>query len=131
MNPNQTSTVSAKGRTERPNKPSVRALVQNLILRAQLWLVTLVSRPYARVAMIFVAGFAAGIAWDSYGGAARKAIASWSPQLSWLAPTASSERLKAMDLALATARQSLNKLANEMSRLEAQGVDPPQRRSAR
>jgi hypothetical protein len=131
MNQNQTSTVSAKGRTERSSKPSVRTLVQNLIVRARLWLIKLVSLPYARVVMIFVAGFVAGIAWDSYGGGARKAIASWSPALSWLAPTPSSERLKTMELALATARQSLNKLASEMSRLEAQGVDPPPRRSTR
>jgi len=49
--------------------------------------------------MIFIVA-AAGIAWQSYGGAARKAIASWSPHLGWLAPAAvsggtSPERLKA------------------------------------
>jgi hypothetical protein len=78
--------------------------------------------------MIFVAGFAAGMIWASYNGAARKAIAGWSPYLSWIAPTTSSERFRTMEVALATARQSLNKLANEMSRLEAQGVDAPPRR---
>jgi hypothetical protein len=132
MNPNQTSTVSAKGRAERPpEQASRRALVQNLIMKARLWWVELVSRPYARAAMIFVAGFVVGLAWNSYGGAARKAVASWSPHLSWLAPTTSSERIRSMELNLATARQSLNKLANEMSRLEAQGGDGPQRRSGR
>jgi hypothetical protein len=35
-----------------------------------------------------------------------------------------------MSLALAAARQNLNKVANEMSRLEAQSVDVPRRRAA-
>src|SRR5712672_4586447 len=39
---------SSKGRTERSNKPSLRALVQNLIMRAQLWLDKLVSFRFAR-----------------------------------------------------------------------------------
>jgi len=81
--------------------------------------------------MIFIVGFAAGVAWQSYDGAARKAIASWSPHLSWLAPTASSERIRTISLALAAARQDLDKATNEMNRLEAQGADVPRRRSAR
>ena len=77
MNPNLTSAVSefSKGRTERSNKPSLRTLVQNLIARIRLWLGKLVSFAFARVLMIFVVGFAAGVAWQSYGGEARKTIA--------------------------------------------------------
>ena len=138
MNPNLTSAVSeiSKGRTERSNKPSFRRLVQNLIARVRWWLGKLLSFAFARVLMIFVVGFAAGIAWQSYGGTARKAIASWSPHLAWLAPAAvtagtSSERLKATTVALAATRQSLDKLANEISKLEAQGGDVPRRRAAR
>ncbi len=138
MNPNLTSAVSefSKGRTERSNKPSLRTLVQNLIARIRLWLGKLVSFAFARVLMILIVGFAAGVAWQSYGGAARKAIASWSPHLGWLAPAAvpggtSPERLKATTLALAAARQSLDKLANEISKLEAQGGDVPRRRAGR
>ena len=136
MNPNPASSISesAKGRAARSNKPSLRALVQNVIVRARLWLDKLLSFPYARVAMIFVVGFAAGMAWQSYGGEMRKTIAGWSPHLSWLAPpaaSASSERIRTMSLALATARQSLDKVANEMNRLEVQGADVPRRRSAR
>jgi len=86
--------------------------------------------------MIFVVGFAAGVVWQSYGGAARKTIASWSPHLGWLAPAAvpvgtSPERLKATTLALAAARQSLDKLANEIGKLETQGGDVPRRRAGR
>jgi hypothetical protein len=138
MNPNLTSAVSefSKGRTERANKPPLRTLVQNLIARVRLWLGKLVSFPFARVLMIFIVGFAAGIAWQSYAGAASKAIAGWSPHLGWLAPAAtpggaSPERLKATTLALAAARQSLDKLANEINKLEAQGGDVPRRRAGR
>ena len=138
MNPNLTSAVSefSKGRTERSNKPSLRTLVQNLIARIRLWLGKLVSFAFARVLMILIVGFAAGVAWQSYGGAARKAIASWSPHLGWLAPAAvpggtSPERLKATTLALAAARQSIDKLANEISKLEGQGGDVSRRRAGR
>jgi hypothetical protein len=136
MNPNLTSAVSefSKGRTERSNKLSLRAFVQNLNARVRLWLGKLVSFPFARVLMIFVVGFAAGIACHSYGGAARKTIASWSSHLSWLAPApggASPERLKATTVALAAARQSLDKLANEISKLDAQSGDVPRRRAGR
>jgi hypothetical protein len=96
-------------------------------MRAQLWLGKLVSFPFAfpfvRVLVIFVVGFAAGVAWQSYGGVARKTIASWSPHLAWLAtaPAAggtSAERLKATSLALAAARQSLDKLTTEIGKLQ-------------
>jgi hypothetical protein len=133
MNANLTSAVSefSKGRSERSNKPSLRTRVWNLITRVPLSVSRLVSFAFARVLMIFLIGFAAGIAWQSYGGAARKAVAGWSPHLSWLAPSASSERIRAMSLALAAARQNLDKVANEMSRLETQSGDVPRRRSAR
>jgi hypothetical protein len=57
----------------------------------------------ANTSGIFLVGFAAGIAWQSYGDAARKTIASWSPHLAWLAPATvpsggSAERFKAVSL---------------------------------
>ncbi len=138
MSPSLTSAVSefSNGRTERSNKPSLCTLVRSLIARVRLWPGKLVSFAFARVLMIFFVGFAAGLAWQSYGGAARKAIASWSPHLAWLAPAAapggtSPERLKAMSLALAAARQSLDKLATEISKLPAQDGDAPRRRATR
>ena len=113
--------------TEPSNEPPLHPTERNLIMR---------PLAFARVLMIFSIGFAAGIAWQSYGGAARTAIASWSPHLDWLAPAAapggtSPERLKAMSLALAAARQSLDKLATEMSKLPAQDGDAPRRRATR
>ncbi len=139
MNPNLTSTLSefSKGRpaTERSNDPLLHRTARNLITTVRLWLSKLVSFAFVRVLVIFVIGFAAAFAWQSYGGGVRKAIAGWSARLEWLAPAApagtSSERLKATTLALATARQSLDKLATEISKLQAQDADPPRRRATR
>ncbi len=63
MNPNLTSAVSefSKGRNERSNKPSLRTFVPNLIARVWSWLGKLASFAFARVLMIFVVGFAAGV----------------------------------------------------------------------
>ena len=129
MNPNPTSSASesSKGRTERSNKPSLRTFVPNLIARVRLWLGKLVSYAFAGVLMIFIVGFAAGIAWQSYGGEVRKTIANWSPHLAWLAPAlapdgTSAERLKATTVALAAARQSFDKLTTEISKLQAQDI---------
>jgi hypothetical protein len=129
MNPNLTSAVSefSKGHNERSNKPSLRTFVPNLIARVRLWLGKLVSYAFAGVLMIFIVGFAAGIAWQSYGGEVRKTIANWSPHLAWLAPAlapdgTSAERLKATTVALAAARQSFDKLTTEISKLQAQDI---------
>jgi hypothetical protein len=134
------STVSEFSRNrpaaEPSNKRRLSTTVRNLITRVWSWLGKLASIALVRVLMIFVIGFAAGAAWQSYGGAARKAIAGWSPRLAWLAPAAapggtSPERLKATTLALAAVRQSVDKLSTEITKLEAQGGNPPRRRAAR
>jgi len=124
MNSSLASADFSKGRraTEPSNEPLLQPAARNLITRARLWLRKVVSRAFARVLMIFLVGFAAGLTWQSYGGAARKAIASWSPHLAWMAPTAapagpSPERLKATSQALTAARQSIDKLATEISKL--------------
>jgi hypothetical protein len=138
MNSSLASADFSKGRpaAERSNKLRVPATIRNLITRIRLWLGKLFSLAFVRVVMIFLLGFAAGIAWQSYGGAVRKAIAGWSPRLAWVAPAAvpggtSPERLKAMSLALAAARQNLDKLATEISKLPAQDGDAPRRRATR
>src|SRR5258708_14476683 len=117
MNPNLPSTLSgfSKGRraTARSNDPPLRRTAWNLITRVRLSLGKLVSFAFVRVLVIFVVSFAAGFAWQSYGGAARKAIAGWSSHLGWLAPAGAAAgtspgRLQATTLPLATARQSLS-----------------------
>jgi hypothetical protein len=72
----------SKGRpaAERSNKLRVPATIRNLITRIRWWLGKLFSLAFASVLLIFLLGFAAGIAWQSYGGV-RKAIAGWSPRL--------------------------------------------------
>jgi hypothetical protein len=126
MNSSLASADFSKGRraTESSNERLLHSRARNLITRARSWLSKLVSFAGARVLMIFFVGFAAGLAWQSYSGAARKAIASWSPRLAWVAPAAapagpSPERLKATSLALAAARQSIDKLTAEISKLAA------------
>ena len=121
---------------EPSNKPRLRTAVRNLVATVRLWLGKLVSFAFARVLLIFVVGFAAGIAWQSYGGGIKKAIAGWSPHLAWVAPappssSGSAERLKATSLALASVRQSVDKLASEISKLEEQGGDTSRRRARR
>jgi hypothetical protein len=136
MNSSLASTDFSKGRpaAERSNKLRLPATMRNLITRIRLWLGKLFSLGFARVLLIFLLGFAAGIAWQSYGGGVRKAIAGWSPRLAWLAPApsgGSAERFKAVSLALASARQSLDKLSTEINRLEVQGGEAPRRRATR
>jgi len=58
----------------------------------------------------------------------QKSKPGWPSRLAWLAPApvpsgGSTERLKAVSLALASARQSLDKLSTEINRLEVQGAD--------
>jgi hypothetical protein len=133
MNPNPTSSASesSKGQTGRSNKPSLRSLVQNLITRVRLWLDKLLSFPYARVVMIFVVGFAVGVVWQSYGRAVRTTIANWSPYLGWLGPPAASASYERIRADYVAARQSLDKLGNDIGRLEAQGANVPRRRADR
>jgi hypothetical protein len=130
MKPTMTSSVSesARGRVEQSIKPSLRSLVPNLIMRVRLWLDKLLSFPYARVVMIFVVGFAAGLVWDSYAGPVRTTIGGWSPYLAWVAPPAASASYDRVRADLVAARQSLDRLGNDINRLETQGANAPRRR---
>src|SRR5260370_39571789 len=92
MNPNLTSTLSefSKGRpaTERSNDPLLHRTARNLITTVRLWLSKLVSFAFVRGLVIFVIGFAAPFAWQSYGGGVRKAICGWTAPREWVAPAA-------------------------------------------
>jgi hypothetical protein len=105
-----------------------------LVTKALSPLGKLVSLAFLRVLLIFLVGFAAGVAWQSYGNEARKTVAGWSPRLAWVAPAAtaagaSRDRLRATSLALTSVRQSLDKLATEVDKLQEQDVGD--QRSAR
>jgi hypothetical protein len=124
MNSSLASADFAKGRRAAgsSNEPLLHPTARNLIATAWSWLGKVISFAVARVVVIFFIGFAAGLAWQSYSGPARKAIASWSPHLAWVAPAAapagpSPDQLKATSLALAAARQSIDKLTTEISKL--------------
>jgi phosphotransferase system glucose/maltose/N-acetylglucosamine-specific IIC component len=77
---------------------------------------------FVRFLVIFVIGVAAGIAWQSYGNAARGAIAGWSTHLAWLAPPAEpagafSDQVVALSRDLNVVRQGVDKLAADVSKL--------------
>jgi hypothetical protein len=97
----------------------------------------------------FCIGVAATLAWQSYGDALREMIASSSPQLGWLAPTApvaqtapaapspDLDELKAISRGLAVVRQSVDQLAagqqqmtREITKLQATKQDSLDRTSA-
>ena len=136
---NSTLASADFARSRRPAEPSNQPLLgrtaRNLFTKPRLWLGKVASSAFARILMIFVIGFAAGWAWTTYSGAARKAIAGWSPRLAWLAPAAapagpSAERLRAASLAVGAARQSIDKAAIEISKLQAQGTSESRSRRA-
>jgi hypothetical protein len=135
MNPSLTSTLSEFSRksdfstsplaTEPSNKPPPPQTIRNLITWPRLD--RLVAFAFPRSLMMFLMGVVAALVWQSYGGMARMAMANWSPHLAWLAPAptppaSSAERFKATSLALAALRQSVDKLATEIGKLEAQGL---------
>jgi hypothetical protein len=137
MNSSATSAVSEFSRSrsagEPSNKPRLGTAMRNAIVSVSSWPGKLVSFAFARVLLIFAVGFAAGMAWQSYGAAGRKAVASWSPRLAFVAPPAapvgtSADRLKATSLALTGVRQSVDKLSAEISKLQPEDGAPQRRR---
>jgi hypothetical protein len=110
---------------ESSKEPIFSQAARNLIAKVRSWLGSVVSFVRARIWLIFVIGFAAGLAWQWYSGPVRQAIAGWSPRLAWMAPATvtagpSAERLRATSQALAAARQSIDRLNAEISKLQSQ-----------
>jgi hypothetical protein len=145
MNSNLTSTLSEFTKksefskrglaAEFSSEPPLHPSELNLITRARLRLVKLIPFAFVRVLMIFFIGVAATLAWQSYGGAAREMIAGWSPHLGWLAPppapaSPSPEQLVAMSRGLAVIRQNVDKLAADITKLQAIQQGVPDRTSA-
>jgi len=85
----------------------------------------------------FCIGIAATLAWQSHGNTVRGMIANLSPQLAWLAPQAapaadaapaasagaSPDQLAAISRGLAAVRQSVDRLAADITRLQATKPD--------
>ncbi len=134
MNPNLTSALSDFTKqseysksglaAELSSEPPLHPSELSLIRRTRLRLRKLVPFAFVRFLMIFFIGVAATLSWQVYGGAARETIASWSPHLGWLAPPpapagASPEQLVAMSRGLAVMRQDVDKLATDITKLQA------------
>jgi hypothetical protein len=107
--------------------PGLFAAIQSVFTKLGSSLGKLVRSAFTRALLIFVIGFAAGMAWLTYGSDVRKAVAGWSPHLAWVAPAAapaenSRERFKATSVALAAVRNSVDKLATEVDKLQDQGA---------
>jgi hypothetical protein len=97
------------------------------------------KRALARFLITFCIGVAATLAWQSYGDAARGMIARSSPRLGWLAPQAAPvvrtvpaasagsspdlNQLKAISRDLDVVRQSVDKLAAEISKVRVAKQD--------
>jgi hypothetical protein len=87
--------------------------------------------------IVFCIGIAATLAWQSHGIAVRRVIANLSPQLAWLAPqaapiaeaaptasaSASPDQLATISRSLAAVRQSVDKLAADITKLQAAKPD--------
>jgi hypothetical protein len=122
---NKRSELSKSGlAAEFSSEPPLHPSELNVITRARLRLAKLMPFAFARVLMIFFIGVAATLAWQSYGGAAREMIAGWSPHLGWLAPpparaSPSPEQLVATSRGLALMRQNVDKLAADITKLQA------------
>src|SRR5262245_52216651 len=85
-------------------------------------------RSFVRFLMFFFIGATGAFAWQSHGGPARETIASWSPRLAWLAPPTAPMgpgQIVAISRDLAVVRQSVDKLATDITKLQApqQGTD--------
>ncbi len=134
MNPNLTSALSEFTKksefsksglaAELSSEPPLHPSELNLITRARLRFGKLIPFAFVRFLMIFFIGVAATLAWQSYGGMVREVMASWSPHLGWLAPPpapagTSPEQLVAMSRGLASMRQNVDKLAAEITKLQA------------
>ena len=132
MNPSLTSALSEFSKrsefsksglaAELADEPPLHPSELNLIRRVRLWLGKLVPFAFVRFLMIFFVGVTATLAWQSYGGATRQAIARWSPRFAWLAPTPAAtahDQIIAISRDLAVVRQSVDKLAADLTKLQA------------
>jgi hypothetical protein len=116
-----------------PLHPTELDLIQNMRLsRVKRALLAL-----AGILLAFCIGIAATVAWQSHGNTVRGMIANLSPQLSWLAPQAapvaeaaptapastSPDQLAAISRSLAAVRQSVDRLATDITKLQATKPD--------
>jgi hypothetical protein len=121
---------------EPPSDPPLHPTELDLIKSARSARAKRASLFLARFLITFGIGIAATLAWQSYGDTGRQAIANLSPRLGWLAPPTaqaaqapaaniSLDQLVAISRGLAVVRQSVDKLAADVTRLQATKQDAP------
>jgi hypothetical protein len=118
-------------------------------LKSESWSVSRwVPVAFVRFMIFFLIGVATTLAWKSYGDPARRMVAHLTPGLGWLAPPAapaapsasrlhepgpaagaSPDQLAAVSRSLAAVRQSVDRLAADVAKLQAAKQDPPVRTS--
>jgi hypothetical protein len=118
------------------HEPPARDPPARPVTRARSSLGRLIPFALARFLMIFFIGVVATLAWQSYGSEARKAIAGWLAPgpVAQAAPIpladASSDDLLTMSRSLAALRDGVDKLAADITRLQATKQGPPDETSA-
>jgi hypothetical protein len=124
---------------EPPPHPSERGRFERKPWPLSQW----VPVSFIRFMIFFFIGVATTLAWQSYGNAARRMAARWTPGLGWLAPPAapaassahgsyeagpaagaSPDQLAAISRSLAAVRQSVDKLTADVTKLQAAKQDP-------
>ena len=118
-----------------PTEPPVGATIRSLDLEGQPSLGKRASRRLIRFLIVFGAGVAATLVWQSHGDAIRAMIVNSYPHLGWLAPqaaaaqtasdmavptapvmsSADAQPFKAMSLGVAAMRQSMDQLAAQLA----------------
>jgi hypothetical protein len=115
------------------HEPPARDSRARPVARARACLRWLVPFAFVRFLMIFFIGVIATLAWQAYGRAAREAIASWlAPPQDAAGPfaDASSDDLVAMSRSLAALRDGVDKLAADITKLQATKQGTPDAASA-
>jgi hypothetical protein len=122
---------------EPPSDPPLHPTELDLIQKMRSSRVKRALVAPAGLLIAFGVGIAATLAWESHGNTVRGTIANLSPQLGWLAPhaasvvdaapaapaNASADQLAAISRSLAAVRQSVDKLAADLTKLQATKPD--------
>ncbi len=113
------------------HEPPARDLPSKPVTRVRSWLHRLVPFAFLRVLMIFLIGIVATLAWQSYGRAARGVIASWLAPgpVAQAAPIPFADA-SAMSRSLAALRDGVDKLAADITKLQATKQGTPDAASA-
>ena len=127
MNSSLTSALSElakRSEFSKSDEPPPHPSELNMVTRVRFRLAAFVPFAFIRFLMVFFIGVAATLAWESHGDAARERIASWSPHLGWLAPPAapvsvSPDQFVTISRGLVAVRQSIDKLAADITKLQA------------